>query len=190
MVAGAAPAHAQASDPFLGQLALVGFTFCPRGWADANGQLLAIASNTALFSLFGTTYGGDGRTTFALPDLRGRVPIHLGQGPGLSNYTQGQTGGVETTTMTVAQMPQHTHVASVQTAGPVMANHRRADGAAFGVTADNTYVRPGTPVASYDMAAGTVVNANAGSGQAQTNIPPYLTMRYCVATQGVFPSRN
>ena len=169
---------------------MVGFTFCPRGWADANGQLLAIASNSALFSLFGTAYGGDGRTTFALPDLRGRVPIHLGQGPGLSNYTQGQSGGVETTTMTVGQMPQHTHVASVQTAGPVLANHRRADGAAFGVTTDNTYVRPGTPVTGYGMAAGTVVNANAGSSQPQTNIPPYLTMRYCVATQGIFPSRN
>lgn len=190
IIAGAAPAHAQASDQFLGQIALVGFTFCPRGWADANGQLLAISSNTALFSLYGTTYGGNGTTTFALPDLRGRVPIHLGQGPGLSNYIQGQSDGVETTTMTVNQMPQHTHVGSIQTAGATAANSRRADGAAFGVTADDTYVRPGTPTTGFNMAAGTVVNANAGGSQPQTNIQPYLAMRYCVATVGIFPSRN
>ncbi len=189
-VVGATPAHAQASDPFLGQIALVGFTYCPRNWADANGQLLSISSNSALFALFGTTYGGNGTTTFALPDLRGRVPIHLGQGPGLSNYSQGQTGGVETTTMTVNQMPQHTHVGSIQTAGATASNSRRADGGAFGVTADDTYVRPGTPTTGSNMAAGTVVNANAGGSQPQTNIQPYLTMRYCVATAGVFPSRN
>ncbi|WP_236643651.1 phage tail protein [Flavisphingopyxis soli] len=169
---------------------ITGANFCPRDWAEASGQLLSIASNSALFSLLGTTYGGNGTTTFALPDLRGRVANHVGQGPGLSNYALGQTGGVETTTMTVAQMPQHTHVASVQTAGPVLANHQQPDGAAFGVTLDKTYVRPGTPVAGYDMAAGTVVNANAGSGQAQTNIPPYLTMRTCIALYGIYPSRN
>ena len=96
-------------EPFLGQLMLVGFTFCPRGWANANGQLLEISTNTALFSLLGTTYGGNGRTTFGLPDLRGRVPVHVGTGPGLSAYRQGQRSGQETVTLTAAEMPAHRH---------------------------------------------------------------------------------
>jgi microcystin-dependent protein len=98
------------SEPFIGMIILVGFNFAPRGWAVCNGQLLPISQNTALFSLLGTTYGGNGQTTFALPDLRGRVPNGMGQGPGLSNYTIGQVGGVEGVTLTVNQMPAHTHV--------------------------------------------------------------------------------
>src|SRR5215831_8639728 len=97
------------SEPFLGMIILVGFTFPPRGWAFCQGQLLPISQNTALFSLLGTTYGGNGQTTFALPDLRGRVPVGFGQGPGLSNYTQGQVGGVENVTLAINQMPIHTH---------------------------------------------------------------------------------
>ena len=97
------------SEPFLGQIILVPYNFAPRGWAFCNGQILPIAQNTALFSLLGTTYGGNGQTTFALPDLRGRVAISSGQGPGLSNYDLGQVGGTETETLTINQMPMHAH---------------------------------------------------------------------------------
>ncbi len=96
-------------EPFLGQIELFPYTFAPRGWAFCNGQILSIAQNTALFSLLGTTYGGNGQTTFALPDLRGRAAVHAGQGPGLSNYTLGESSGTETVTLTQAEMPQHTH---------------------------------------------------------------------------------
>ncbi|ACU06859.1 microcystin dependent protein [Flavobacteriaceae bacterium 3519-10] len=97
------------AEPYLGQIAFVAFTFAPKGWAECNGQLLPISQNTALFSLLGTTYGGNGQTTFALPDMRGRVLIHNGQGNGLSNYELGQTGGTENHTLTIAEMPQHIH---------------------------------------------------------------------------------
>src|SRR5262247_1539362 len=97
------------SEPFLGQIQPFGFNFAPTGWATCDGQILSIAQNTALFSLLGTTFGGNGQTTFGLPDLRGRVPIGQGQGPGLANYTLGQTGGQETVTLITSQMPQHTH---------------------------------------------------------------------------------
>ena len=103
--AGVPMAHGQATEPFLGQLALLPYTFCPRGWTEANGQLVAISSNTALFSLLGTTYGGDGRTNFALPDLRGRVPLGQGQGPGLSNIQLGEQSGAESVTLMTNQMP-------------------------------------------------------------------------------------
>ena len=102
-----APSHAQ--EVLIGQVIPVAFTFCPRGFTEADGQLLPISSNTALFSLYGTTFGGDGRTTFALPDMRGRDPIHVGQGAGLQDYLLGQSGGAETHTLTVGQMPSHTH---------------------------------------------------------------------------------
>ena len=100
------------SEPFIGQIQPFAFNFAPRNWALCDGQLLPISQNTALFSLIGTTYGGDGRTTFGLPDLRGRVPIHQGHGPGLSSYVIGQTGGSATNTLTQAQMPSHTHTAT------------------------------------------------------------------------------
>ena len=99
-------------EPFIGEISMVAFTFAPRGWAFCDGQLLAISQNTALFSLIGTTYGGDGRTTFALPDLRGRVPLHMGNGPGLTSRPEGQKGGSETVTLTVSQMPAHNHQAN------------------------------------------------------------------------------
>lgn len=178
----AKPAEAS-GEPLMGEIMLTGITFCPRGWADANGQLLPIAQNTALFSLFGTTYGGDGRTTFALPDLRGRVPIHLGQGPGLSNRVQGSRGGSETNTLTVGQLPSHSHALNATSengttpdpSGNLLAN----DGN------DRIYAS-GTP--NTQMASSAV--GNAGSGQAVNNMQPFVTMRYCVALQGIYPSRN
>src|SRR3954470_9404352 len=101
------------AEPFLGQISTFGFNFAPRGWATCDGQILAIATNTALFSLLGTTFGGNGQTTFALPDLRGRVPIHQGQGPGLSSYVMGEVTGVESVTLITTQMPQHVHPTTV-----------------------------------------------------------------------------
>ncbi len=158
-----------AQDPFVGEIRMFGFSFCPRGWTEADGQLLAITSNTALFSLYGTTYGGDGRTTFGLPDLRGRVPMHVGNGPGLSSYTQGQKGGVEGVTLTTAQIPAHNHTYVMLTSG--MGN------------VDGIPQRTGGGEQN-------IATSDTGGGQSHENRQPYLVMRYCVALTGVFPSRN
>lgn len=182
-----APAHAGV-DPFVGEIMIVGYTFCPRGWANADGQLLPINQNQALFSLYGTTYGGDGRTTFALPDLRGRAPIHFGTGPGLTTRALGSRSGTETNTMTEAQMPSHTHTGGIQTTDTA-ANSRNAKSDAFGFDDQNTYVDGTNPSANF-MRNVTVLIQNKGGGQAQNNMQPYLALRYCVALQGVFPSRN
>jgi microcystin-dependent protein len=178
----AAPANAQA-EPFIGQIMMVGYTFCPRGWAEANGQLVAINTNPALFSLYGTTFGGDGRTTFALPDLRGRVAINLGQGPGLSNRQLGQQGGSETNTLTANQLPPHTHALNATTAG---ANAVDPSGNTIANTGRSDTYNTGAPNAQ--MNAGSI--GTTGGGQAVNNMPPFLTVRYCVALQGIFPSRN
>ena len=162
------PASAQL-EPFIGQVSLFGFNFCPRGWAAADGQLLDIASNSALFSLFGTIYGGDGRTTFALPDLRGRAPVHVGQGPGLSNYIEGQKGGVETVTLVSNEMPVHNHA---------LTELSNQNGNTPGIVVRNGGGAQLTPT------------TDAGGGAAHENRAPYLVMRYCVALEGIFPSRN
>jgi len=172
------------SDPYLGEVMIVGFTFCPRGWADASGQILPINQNQSLYSLYGTTFGGDGRTTFALPRMRGRIPI----GNDGSNGTMGQLGGSETNTMTAAQMPSHTHQAGVQTTN-VAANSPNPASDAFGIATSNTYVDGAAPNQNF-MNAGTVTIGNKGGGQAQNNMMPTLALRYCVALQGIFPSRN
>jgi microcystin-dependent protein len=192
------------AEPFLGQIILVGFTFAPRGYALCNGQIMSIAQNTALFSLLGTTYGGNGQTTFALPDLRGRVPNHFGQGPGLSNYTQGEVAGQETVTLTTAQMPMHNHVASAAppigtlNATSVAGNTRDPANAlpareASGVTATyNNVGGPTVPMAANAVAltAGAVTVQNAGSSLPVSILPPFLTLNYCIAIEGIFPSRN
>src|SRR4051794_30340022 len=113
--------------PFIGQISLFGGNFAPRGWAFCNGQLLAVSQNTALFSILGTTYGGNGQTTFALPDLRGRVPVHFGQGPGLSPYQLGEVGGTETTTLNVNQLPPHTHAVAPAASNNVQTSNRPVD---------------------------------------------------------------
>ena len=140
------PAAAQ-SEPYIGQMMATGATFCPRGWAQADGQIMSIAQNTALFSLLGTTYGGNGQTTFALPDLRGRSAIHQGTGPGLSNYVEGQVGGRESFTLTIDQMPAHNHgvQATNQTADKGGPDGRYLGG---GVGNDDTY-HDGPPTASW-----------------------------------------
>jgi len=173
------------SEPFLGEIRMFGGNFAPRGWAFCDGQLLAIAQNTALFSLLGTTYGGDGRTTFGLPDLRGRAPIHEGSGPGLSNYPLGSKGGSETTTLTVQNLPSHNHVA--RAAGPA-GNSNDAIG---NVWADDA----GVSSATYSSAAATGsmrgdAIGNTGGNQSFSNVQPYLAVSFIIALQGVYPSRN
>jgi microcystin-dependent protein len=178
----AAPAWAQ-SEPFIGQLALVPYNFAPRGWAFCNGQLLPINQNQALFSLLGTTFGGDGVTTFALPDLRGRVPISSGQGPGLSNYTLGEMGGLEVVTLTLAQIPAHTHAALCDTAVG------SADRPAADLPARNA---AGVP--QYGQSANGVMSTqaigSAGGGQPHENRQPFLTLNWIIALEGVFPTQN
>lgn len=168
-------------EPFIGTIMLFGFNFAPRGWAICNGQLQSIAQNTALFALLGTTYGGDGRTTFGLPDLRGRVPLGHGQGPGLPHYTLGEMGGVADVTLTHSQMPPHTHTvnatnsATSKTPGANLPAFSTG-GAAYGPTADTS------------MAANMVQPS--GNGMPHTNMQPYLAGNWCIALQGIFPSRD
>jgi microcystin-dependent protein len=190
-------------DPFIGQLICVGFNFAPPGWAQCNGQLLSIAQNSALFALLGTTYGGDGRTTFGLPDLRGRAPIGVGQGPGLSNYTQGQMGGTENVTLTAAQIPSHTHATTVAVGVTINAGsggnlsgtatgNLLASQARGGVTPPTVYTDATTPTplgAGAAAATATATVAAVGGSQPHSIVQPYTAMMYIIATQGIFPSR-
>jgi len=179
------------SEPFLGQITLFGFSFPPRNWADCAGQLMSINQNVALFSLLGTNFGGDGRVTFGLPDLRGRVAIGQGQGPGLTSYSLGEDVGVETVPLTPASSPAHSHSlngttnhGSVNTpAGKVPATPVTGRGAEASV---GKIYNPGT--ADTKLANTSIVPA--GGGQAHNNMQPYLTLRYCIALQGIFPPRN
>jgi len=171
------------SEPFLGEIRLFGFNFAPEGWALCNGQLLPISQNTALFSLLGTTYGGDGTTTFALPNLQSRVPVHQGQGTGLSSYAQGQAGGTETVTLAAAQMPGHTH--------PVKASSGAADS---GQPGGRALARSASHIYTAKPDTSTVMNADmlgdAGGSQPHENIQPYLAVNFCIALAGIFPARN
>jgi microcystin-dependent protein len=172
------------SEPFLGQIMLVPYNFAPRGWAFCNGQILPIAQNTALFSLLGTTYGGNGQTTFALPDLRGRVPNSSGQGPGLSTYSLGQIGGAETETLTVNQMPAHNHLVNVNA------------GDGVGARVANSFLSNSGAELLYDSTQTTAATmapqmiSNTGGSQPFDILPPYLTLNYCIALQGIYPSRD
>ena len=185
----AKPAHAQ-SEPFIGQLMLFGGNFCPRGWANADGQLLAISSNTALFSLYGTTYGGDGRTTFALPDLRGRSAVHVGNGPGLPSVSQGQRGGSTSFSIATNNMPSHSHTATAIANGvEAAANQTDPAGHALAETAAAIYSNA-TPSSALNSSTVTVTIANTGGGQGINQRSPFLVLRWCVALVGIFPSRN
>jgi len=169
-------------DPFLGEIRIFGGNFAPNGWAFCDGSVLSIAQNTALFSLLGTTYGGNGTTTFALPDLRGRVAVGMGQGPGLSSYLEGQTGGAEHATLTAQQMPAHSHtVAATETpstndpkgAVPAKPTDAKIYGAAPGGAAMNS---------------GMI--GLSGGGQPISLLQPYLAVNYIIALQGIYPSRG
>ncbi len=173
------------SQPFLGMVAVFGFNFAPRGWALCQGQILPIAQNTALFSLLGTMYGGNGQTTFALPDLRGRFPNSFGQGPGLSNYTQGQVSGTESITLTVNNMPAHNHLVN---SNNTTVSQIRPGGNLLGKAAANNFETPANTPTPATMAPNMITPA--GSNQPFASMNPYLTLNYCIALEGIFPSRN
>ncbi|HTW08396.1 MAG TPA: tail fiber protein [Acidimicrobiales bacterium] len=169
--------------PFIGEIRLFGFNFAPVGWATCSGQLLAISQNTALFSLLGTTYGGDGVSTFGLPDLRGRVPLSAGQGPGTSNYVLGEQTGSENVPLTSSQLPSHTH--AVQ-ANDAPADATRPGGAVMARVQNAAYAA--APDGATQMNAGMI--SPAGGSQPVPVVQPVLALNFCIALQGIFPSRN
>lgn len=166
------------SEPFLAEVKIVAFNFPPRGWAFCDGQILPINQNQSLYSLLGTTYGGDGRTTFALPDLRGRTPIHVGTSHGL-----GQNSGVEGATLSVSEIPTHTHTAR---ASSDLGNNPNPATRVLADTAPNELYHDATDLV--ELRSETI--ANAGGGQPHNNMQPYTVLNYCIALQGVFPSRD
>jgi microcystin-dependent protein len=189
------------SEPFVGEIRMFAGSFAPRSWAFCDGQLLAISQNDALFSLFGTIYGGDGITTFGLPDLRGRVPVHEGTGPGLSNRRLGAKGGAERVTLTLAQAPSHTH--NLQPVAGSSATLRFESGASDeAAPAGNSIAvaRGGEELFRTSAGAGEKMHANtvslvggtqnAGGSQAHTNMPPFLCVNFIVALFGIYPSRS
>lgn len=170
-------------DPLMATMIMFGGNFAPRGWAFCSGQVMSISANTALYSLLGTTYGGDGRTTFALPDLRGRVPIHPGSGPGLSTYTLGEKGGTESVTLNVNQIPSHTHnVAPYAFNG---GGDETNPGAKFPATATEDLYSE-----SHNTNMGASPSQATGGSQPHTNIQPFLCVNFIMAVVGVYPSRS
>lgn len=176
------------TNPFLGQIDAVPYNFDPRSWASCAGQLLPIAQYSALFSLLGTTYGGDGITTFALPDLRGRIPVHYGTGPGLSTVNIGAKGGTETETLTTAALPAHNHSSSA--ALPVQSGNGEEDSPEGHYHAAHAEVSNYAPTSDGEMAGTAVTLTNTGGSQAHDNMMPYTVVRYVIALQGIFPSRS
>lgn len=164
------------AEPFLGEIRLFSFNFAPKGWALCNGQFLPINQNQALFALFGTTYGGNGQTTFALPNLRGRVPIHMGNG-----HTMGEAAGASSVTVSQNQMPEHSHMVL-------------ASGAEATSTRPRTYTWAASTALPYSSQVNVAMNpasvSNTGGSQAHENRQPYLVLNYCVALMGIFPSQN
>jgi microcystin-dependent protein len=173
------------ADPFVAEIRIFPFNFAPRGWAWCDGQLLPLSQNTALFSLLGTTYGGNGKTNFALPDLQGRTPMHPGQGPGLSLHDLGETGGSEFVSLLESEIPAHAHVirdhdldlAELNAPAPNRVLAQSANGTAYGA-----------PVNLVNMSSQAL--APAGGDQPHNNLQPYLTFYFCIALQGVFPPRG
>jgi len=178
--AGSASA-AVVSEPFLGQIIMFAGTFAPNGWAKCDGQLLPISQHTALFSILGTTYGGDGEVTFALPDLRGRVPIHAGNGPGLPNHPLGQKSGNDVTTLSVANLPVHNHPIS-PAAMMGGGDETNPPGGYLSSATEDLYSD------SHTATMGEYPSGNTGSGQSFSNMPPYNTVNYIIALVGIYPS--
>lgn len=174
------------ADPFVAEIRIFPFNFAPRGWAWCDGQLLPLSQNTALFSLLGTTYGGNGKSNFALPDLQGRAPMHPGQGPGLSLHDLGETGGSETVSLLESEIPSHSHslrayndVADLQSPSPSRAMARSQNALAYQTTTNQNIV---------SMSDNAL--APAGGDQPHNNLQPYLTFYFNIALQGVFPPRG
>lgn len=174
------------ADPFVAEIRVFPFNFAPRGWAWCDGQLLPLSQNTALFSLLGTTYGGNGKSNFALPNLQGRAPMHPGQGPGLSLHDLGETGGSETVTLLESEIPSHSH-----------ALRPNNDGATGNTPAGQLAARPfgrGNNLYTTVNTSLQMMNPNmlapAGGDQPHNNMQPYLTFYFCIALQGVFPPRG
>lgn len=172
------------AQPFLAEIRMFGFNFAPVGWALCNGQIMSIAQNTALFSLLGTTFGGDGKSNFGLPNLQGNDAMFWGTGAGLSARTIGQTGGSASVTLTDAQIPAHTHPVSGQTNAP---NTTSPAGAVPGTSNQQRYVAVPNPAAGTLNAAAL---ATVGGSQGHNNMQPFLVVNYCIALQGIFPSRS
>ncbi|MGH9939518.1 MAG: phage tail protein [Blastocatellia bacterium] len=168
------------AEPFLSEIRLMSFAFAPRGWALCNGQLLPINQNQGLFSLLGTTFGGDGRVNFALPDLRARAPIHVGNG-----HTLGERGGEPAHTLSIAELPEHTHVANASSSAGNAPVPNGPSGNILAASPTQFYSQPNNLVA---LNPGTVTNT--GGSQAHLNMQPFLTLSFCIALQGIFPSPN
>lgn len=171
------------ADPFVAEIRIVGFNFAPRGWAFCDGQILPLSQNTALFSLLGTTYGGNGQSNFALPNLQGRAPMHPGQGPGLSLRDLGEEIGSETITLLQSEIPAHAHGLNASTSP---ANSRNPTNNALGRSRGASAYDPGAPAATAAFQAVGVT----GGDLPHNNMQPYLTMNFVIALQGVFPPRT
>ena len=168
------------TEPYIGEIRMMGFSFAPPGFAQCDGQLLTINQNQSLFSILGTTYGGDGETTFGLPDLRSRVPIHVGSN-GSTSHTQGERGGEDAVSLTVAQIGAHHHALR----GGASADAAEAEDTVPGMGETNVYRDPGTPVAMHPSSI-----ANGGSGQGHPNMQPFLAINFVIALTGLFPPNN
>jgi microcystin-dependent protein len=174
------------ADPFVAEIRIFPFTFAPKGWAYCHGQLMPISQNTALFSLLGTTYGGDGKSTFALPNLRGRIPIHPGVGDGLSPRTLGETGGQESVALLPSEIPLHSHTArALNDAGDTTS----PTGASWATPRVGRSSEPSYADASMQSTSVSGALQSAGGGAGHNNLPPYLVLNYFIALQGVFPPR-
>jgi microcystin-dependent protein len=179
------------ADPFVAEIRIFPFNFAPKGWAFCDGQILPLSQNTALFSLLGTTYGGDGKSNFALPNLQGSAPMHPGQGPGLSLHDLGESAGEQTVTLLQSEMPFHAHTVGKAVASPpanttftTPANNLWSVGPPFGRGTLSIY-KAGPPTAAMDS---TVIGVTGGS-LPHNNMQPYLTLNFCIALQGVYPAR-
>ena len=172
------------ADPFIGEIRMFGGNFAPLGWAFCNGQLLAISQYDALFALIGTTYGGDGQTTFALPNLQGRIPIHMGTGGGLSPRTIGESSGTETVTLTVDQLPMHDH----QFVGTTSAASVASPASALVATPTSVDLYRPAAIPAANMAPGAI--GTAGNSQPHDNIQPFQCITFIIALEGIFPTQN
>ena len=173
------------ADPFVAEIRIFGFNFAPTGWAFCNGQLIPISQNTALFSLLGTTYGGNGLSTFALPNLQGRAVMHPGQGPGLSDRFLGEIGGQAAVALTANELPAHGHGVNVAAAIDASADRSNASGNVLAKPVDSSFAPSGTPTAMSPGSTGV-----SGAGTPHNNMQPYLVCNFCIALQGVFPPRT